>query len=91
MRQTAFPLLVLSLTQVSAFLIIDAEPGVVIKAPGDVVKLFCAVDDDYEYCKFISPDNNKICDFEWKRSEGNITMQQCDLDVEKKSVSGQYL
>jgi len=84
--------LTLALREVSAFLIIDAEPGVVIKAPGELVTLFCAVDDDYEYCKFISPDSEKICDFEWKRNEGNITMQQCDLDVFKKNVSfhGKY-
>ena len=88
MTKTFFTLLALTLAlrEVSAFLIIDAEPGVVIKAPGELVTLFCAVDDDYEYCKFISPDSEKICDFEWKRNEGNITMQQCDLDVFKKNV-----
>lgn len=87
MMKTLFPLLALSVANVSPFLIIDAEPGIVIKAPGEVVSLFCAVDDDYEYCKFISPDGKRICDFEWKRNEGNITMQQCDLDVSKKNVS----
>jgi len=94
MMKTFFTLLALTLAlgEVSAFLIIDAEPGVVIKAPGELVTLFCAVDDDYEYCKFISPYSEKICDFEWKRNEGNITMQQCDLDVFKKNVSfhGKY-
>jgi len=87
-----FPLLALALGKVSSFLIIDAEPGIVIKAPGELVTLFCAVDEDYEYCKFISPDSKRICDFEWKRNEGNITMQQCDLDVSKKNVSfhGKY-
>ena len=49
------------------------------------MKLFCAVDDDYEYCKFISP-QQQVCDFEWKRSEGNITMQTCDLDTDNKQV-----
>ena len=53
--------------------------------PGARVKLFCAVDDDYEYCKFISP-QQQVCDFEWKRSEGNITMQTCDLDTDNKQV-----
>merc|ERR1712079_318218 len=75
----------------SSFLIIDAEPGIQVVSPGARVKLFCAVDDDYEYCKFISP-QQRVCDFEWKRSEGNITMQTCDLDTDTKQVSfhGKY-
>ena len=56
-------------------------------SPGARVKLFCAVDDDYEYCKFISP-QQQVCDFEWKRSKGNITMQTCDLDTDNKQVRG---
>ena len=87
MKKSFFPLLALSLGNVYPFLIIDAEPGIVIKAPGEVVTLFCAVDEDYEYCKFISPDGKRVCDFEWKRNEGNITMQKCDLDVFQKNVS----
>ena len=62
-----------------AFLITKAEPGVVVVAPGAQVTLFCAVDDHYEWCKFYHP-SGEFCDFEWKRSESNITMQECGLE-----------
>ena len=62
----------------SGFLITEAEPGLVRVAPGATVTLFCAVDDDYEWCKFYHP-SGQFCDFEWKRSAGNITMQECAL------------
>ena len=57
-------------------------------APGDKVTLFCAVDDDYEWCKFYHP-SGEFCDFEWKRSENNITMQECGLH-ERVQFHGQY-
>ena len=72
----------------SAFLITKAEPGRVVVAPGDKVTLFCAVDDDYEWCKWYNPAGD-FCDFEWKRSEGNITMQECGM-FEKLSFHGAY-
>jgi len=88
------PLLTLAmafLSSASAFLIIDAEPGLVVVEPGSVVKLSCVVDSDYEYCMWHSP-ANKMCDFEWKRSEDNITMQDCPLneDHQKISFHGKY-
>jgi len=75
----------------SSFLIIDAEPGLVVVEPGSLVKLSCVVDDDYEYCMWHSP-NNKMCDFEWKRHHNNITMQDCPLNEnhEKISFHGKY-
>ena len=59
-------------------MITKAESGVLVVAPGDRVTLFCAVDDDYEWFKFYHP-SGEFCDFEWKRSENNITMQECWL------------
>jgi len=72
----------------SAFMITKVEPGRVVVAPGDKVTLFCAVDDDYEWCKWYNPTGD-FCDFEWKRSEGNITMQECGM-FEKLSFHGAY-
>ena len=50
----------------------------ILVTPGHTVTLFCAVDDDYEWCKFYHP-SGTFCDFEWKRSKKNITMQECAL------------
>jgi len=72
----------------SGFLITEAEPGLVRVAPGAIVTLFCAVDDDYEWCKFYHP-SGQFCDFEWKRSAGNITMQECALH-DRVSFHGKY-
>ena len=71
-------LLLLIVGYSSGFLITSSRPGQITVAPGDKVTLFCAVDDDYEWCKFHHPDG-KFCDFEWKRRKGNITMQECQL------------
>ena len=70
----------------SSFLIIDAEPGLLVVEPGHLVKLSCVVDDDYEYCMWHSP-SNKMCDFEWKRHHNNITMQDCPLNENHEKVS----
>jgi len=77
------------LSPCTGFLITDAEPGVLGVAPGERVTLFCAVDDHYEWCKFISPSGQE-CDFEWKRSEGNITMQQCSTLSNRVTFHGKY-
>jgi len=66
------------LTTTYGFLITQATPGKVVVAPGQKVSLLCAVDDDYEWCKFYHPDG-RFCDFEWKRRKGNITTQDCQL------------
>merc|ERR1711915_286045 len=66
------------LTTSYGFLITQATPGKVGVAPGQKVSLLCAVDDDYEWCKFYHPDG-RFCDFEWKRRKGNITTQDCQL------------
>jgi len=86
------PLLTLGLTSTaSSFLIIDAEPGLVVVEPGQLVQLSCTVDSDYEYCLWFSP-HQQICDFEWKRSEDNITMQECPLNENHQKISfhGKY-
>jgi len=80
------PLLTLGLmSTASSFLIIDAEPGLVVVEPGQLVQLSCTVDSDYEYCMWFSP-HQQICDFEWKRSEDNITMQECPLNENHQKV-----
>ena len=70
------------------FLITKAEPGVVVVGPGESVTLFCAVDDHYEWCKWFHP-GGQFCDFEWKRSENNMTIKDCALH-ERVSFHGEY-
>ena len=62
----------------SGFSMIDARPGLLLVSPGDRVTLACTVDDHYEWCKFYHPGGGE-CDFEWKRSQNNITMQMFDI------------
>eukprot|EP00092_Neocalanus_flemingeri_P038597 GFUD01042026.1.p1 GENE.GFUD01042026.1~~GFUD01042026.1.p1 ORF type:complete len:306 (-),score=84.83 GFUD01042026.1:18-935(-) len=81
-------LVLLFLHYSSAFWMTDAEPSVTRVAPGDTVTLFCAVDDDYEWCKFYHP-SGSFCDFEWKRSKGNITRQTCGLS-DRVRFHGKY-
>ena len=73
----------------SSFLIIDAEPGLVVVEPGQTVRLSCVVDSHYEYCMWHSPADT-ICDFEWKRSEDNITMQDCPLNDNHEKVGHHF-
>ena len=85
-------ILLTKLSIVTPFFIIKTDPGQIVVKPGDKVTLFCEVDEHYEYCKFTGPQKkpgsqeNVGCKFEWKRSEDNITMQECDLT--DKNVSG---
>ena len=81
-------LLSLLVTKSYGFLMISLRPGEVTVAPGEKVTLFCAVDDDYEWCKFYHP-SGEFCDFEWKRRKGNITMQECQL-VGRVEFHGAY-
>ena len=76
----------------SGFLIISSRPGKITVTPGEKVTLFCAVDDDYEWCKFYHP-AGQFCDFEWKRSKNNITMQECQLadKVEEEAADFSHL
>ena len=64
----------------SGFLLTVASPGQVLVAPGAPVTLLCAVDEDYEWCRWFHP-SNRFCDFEWKRSQNNITMQECHMKL----------
>ena len=61
----------------SGFMIVEAEPGLLVVAPGETVTLMCRVDDHYEWCKWHHP-GGEFCDFEWKRKQDNITMQECE-------------
>lgn len=80
-----FVLLVVLQQGFSLFYIKKVDPSLVVVTPGETVSLFCEANSHYEYCKFVSP-QQKICDFEWKRSEGNITMQECDQSLLDKKV-----
>merc|ERR1719347_373197 len=46
------------------------------------------VDDHYEWCKWFHP-GGQFCDFEWKRNEDNITMQECALH-DRVAFHGKY-
>eukprot|EP00092_Neocalanus_flemingeri_P085765 GFUD01107961.1.p1 GENE.GFUD01107961.1~~GFUD01107961.1.p1 ORF type:complete len:283 (-),score=68.19 GFUD01107961.1:26-874(-) len=81
-------LLLLFFHSSTGFLMTEAEPGLIRVAPGDKVTLFCAVDDDYEWCKFYHP-SGQFCDFEWKRSKSNITMQDCEIS-DRVAFHGNY-
>ena len=70
--------LLLLLQQSSAFSILSAVPTESLVKPGDTVRLLCVVDGHYEWCKFYHPEGGE-CDFEWKRSQNNITMQMFDI------------
>jgi len=74
---------------IQGFLITRAEPGMLLVAPGEKVTLSCAVDDHYEWCKWIHP-GGQLCDFEWKRSQDNITMQECSDLQDRVSFHGIY-
>ena len=79
-------LVLLLLDYSSGFSMIDARPGLLLAAPGDRVTLSCTVDDHYEWCKFYHPGGGE-CDFEWKRSQNNITMQICDIAYRVSFIS----
>merc|ERR1719187_554905 len=74
---------------IQGFLITRAEPGILVVAPGEKVTLSCAVDDHYEWCKWFHP-GGQFCDFEWKRSQNNITMQECSDLQDRVSFHGIY-
>jgi len=82
------PVLLMMTQSGQGFLITKAEPGLVVVSPGDSVTLFCAVDDHYEWCKWFHP-GGQFCDFEWKRNEDNITMQECALH-DRVAFHGKY-
>jgi len=88
MRMMLLTILVMS-PCIQGFLITRAEPGVLVVAPGEEVTLSCAVDDHYEWCKWFHP-GGQFCDFEWKRSQGNITMQECSDLQDRVSFHGIY-
>jgi len=72
----------------SGFMITTSRPDQITVMAGKTVTLFCEVDADYEWCKFYHP-TGKFCDFEWKRSKGNITMQECQME-NKVQFHGAY-
>jgi len=81
--------MVLLLRFSSGFLITLVEPSLVLVPPGARVTLSCTVDSHYEWCKFYHP-SGEFCDFEWKRSENNITMQDCAALKNKVAFHGAY-
>jgi len=88
LRMMIVTVILMMIQSCQGFMITKAEPGVVVVSPGERVTLFCAVDDHYEWCKWFHP-GGQFCDFEWKRSEKNITMQECALH-DRISFHGNY-
>ena len=65
----------------------EPETPLVVKE-GDSFRLSCEVDNYYEYCKFVHTD--KMCDFEWKRDDWNITVAECKDYEGRMEWSGDY-
>jgi len=56
---------------------------------GDQFLISCSADTAYEFCKFVSP-TDESCMFEWKRSEWNITKQNCHGLEVRVQFKGNY-
>ena len=56
---------------------------------GQSVTLSVKVDDYYEWCTFKSPDG-KICDFQWKKPEWNVTVLNCNDFAGRFKYVGDY-
>ena len=82
--------LVLSLVIASSesFLMTRVDPRFVAVQSGEGIDLLCVVDSDYEFCRWINP-QQQFCDFAWKRVTGNITTQECQIR-DKVSFHGRY-
>ena len=85
-------LLLVAVSSVSAFDFDAAtknQPKSVSVKEGDTINLSCTVDNYYEWCTFVH--NDKICDYEWKKPEWNITLLDCsDFSERKIRFSGEY-
>lgn len=68
-------LLLVVVGSTQGFLMTRVDPGFSRVREGQSVDLLCQVDSDYEFCKWTNP-QQEICEFEWKRAAGNITMQE---------------
>ena len=70
-------ILMLLFSTISAFEVRRKSPKAPVKVPeGDSITLSAKVDDYYEWCLFKAPDG-KICDFQWKKPEWNVTVLNC--------------
>jgi len=56
---------------------------------GESFFLSCKADSSYEFCTFRSP-NGVWCDYEWKRSEWNLTQGECAELEDRVTFSGKY-
>merc|ERR1711963_123333 len=56
---------------------------------GDQFYLGCQASSSYEFCRVTSPDG-RFCDFEWKRSEWNITLGKCSDLEDRVEFVGNY-
>ena len=72
----------------SGFQLIEVEPKSATIPKGDKLRLTCIADGYYEWCKFIHKD--KYCDFEWRKSEWNITVKDCSLFEGRMRFVGEY-
>ena len=75
----------------NAFSLIKSEPETpLVVKEGESFRLSCEVDNYYEYCKFTHMYTDKICDFEWKRDDWNITVADCTDYEGRMEWSGNY-
>ena len=72
-----------------AFELVTVEPELTEISYGGKLRLTCNTDDYYEYCKFIH--NDKVCDFQWKKDVGNITILECSDFGGRARFVGTYL
>jgi len=56
---------------------------------GDQFLISCSANTAYEFCKFVSP-YGESCMYEWKRSEWNITRQNCQGLEDRVQFKGNY-
>eukprot|EP00088_Acartia_fossae_P066614 TRINITY_DN8268_c2_g1_i13.p1 TRINITY_DN8268_c2_g1~~TRINITY_DN8268_c2_g1_i13.p1 ORF type:complete len:342 (-),score=44.23 TRINITY_DN8268_c2_g1_i13:107-1132(-) len=71
-----------------AFQLTKVDPGLVSVQPGDSVSFKCAVDDHWEFCKFMTPKSEE-CDFEWKLIFNGVRKQRCAIS-ERAEFYGDY-
>ena len=82
----------LTLSSVSSFSISQQKPssGSVSLKEGQGVKLWCNMDDWWEWCRFTHVDSGKVCDFEWRKDVYNVTVLKCgDFEGRAKFI-GSY-
>jgi len=81
-------ILAILVTMSSSFNLEISHDDISVKT-GDSFFLSCKADSSYEFCTFRSP-NGVWCDYEWKRSEWNVTQGECAELHDRVTFSGIY-